>query len=492
MVHKWIFIGKINTMSIIFKINEMNNKLILFCFALLFVIIQFSAEAIIKLPAIFCDNMVLQQKSEVSIWGKAGERKSVNISTTWSQKEYTTKANSDGFWNLKIQTPEAGGPYSIIISDGETLTISGVLIGEVWLCSGQSNIAMTMKGYYNQPVDGGNYAIANSKNANIRLFTISQNRKTSPQYSFEGSWKECNPENIAKFSAVAYYFGRKLQSLLGVPVGLISASWRGSAIEQWIREESLMQFDWVMMSQDDVSSRNLYNTLYNGMIHPITGYKIKGVIWYQGEANRKHPLKYEKLLQELIYSWRSEWNIGEFPFYLFQIAPYDSGDSNNSAFLRDAQRKVALKMQNVEMVSLIDIGEEHIIHPSKKELAGDRMALLAMVKTYGMKGVEYSGPVLKEMSVEGNVVKLTFNHAENGFTTYGKELENFRIAGENKHFYVANAVITWEDFSISLWSPFVDKPVAVRYAFDDFVVGELYNTEGLPASSFRTDNWKIE
>ena len=470
----------------------MNNRLILFPLVLVtLMLVLFPAGAMIKLPPVFSNNMVLQQKSEASIWGKAGERKTVNVTTSWNQKSYTTKAGSDGFWNLKVQTPVAGGPYSIIISDGESLTISGVLIGEVWLCSGQSNMEMTMKGYYNQPIEGGNDAIANSKNENIRLFTVQHNRVASPQYSFEGSWEECNPENVAKFSAVAYYFGRRLQNMLGVPVGLISASWRGSAIEQWMRKESLMQFDWVKMSQDDVS-KNYNSFLYNGMIHPIAGYNIKGVIWYQGEANRKQPLKYEKLLQELIYSWRSEWNIGEFPFYLFQIAPYDYGPTINSAFLRDAQRKVARKMQNVEMVSLIDIGEEHIIHPGKKELAGNRMALLAMVKTYGMKGVEYSGPVLKEMTVEGNVVKLTFTHAENGFTTYGKELVSFKIAGEDKWFQPANAEITWMDHSISLWCPFVEKPVAVRYAFDDFVVGELYNTEGLPASSFRTDNWELK
>ncbi len=476
-----------------FKINKMNNRFILFCFYLIFVIVvQLPAGATIKLPPIFCDNMVLQQKSEASIWGKAGERKIVSIRTSWNQKSYTTKAGSDGFWKLKVHTPEAGGPYSIIISDGKILTLSGVLIGEVWLCSGQSNMAMTLKGYYNQPIEGGNDAIANSKNENIRLFTVQHNRKSLPQYSFEGSWEECNPGNVANFSAVAYYFGRKLQNLLGVPVGLISSSRGGTAIEQWIREESLMKFDRVKMLQDDVSSRD-YSTLFNGMIYPIAGYNIRGVIWYQGEANRKHPLKYEKLLQKLIYSWRAEWNIGEFPFYLFQIAPYDYGDpSINSAFLRDAQRKVAQKMQNVEMVSLIDIGEEHIIHPSKKELAGDRMALLAMVKTYGMKGVEYSGPVLKEMTVKGNVVKLTFTHAENGFTTYGKELVSFKIAGEDKYFHPANAEITWMDHSISLWCPFVEKPVAVRYAFDDFVVGELYNTEGLPASSFRTDDWELK
>lgn len=443
-------------------------------------------KASVILPPVFADHMVLQQKSNVSLWGEADNKTTVIVNTSWNNEEYTTKSDAEGKWRIKVKTPEAGDPYSISISDGETITINDILIGEVWFCSGQSNMEETMKGYYNQYIKGGNDAIAESRNSNIRLFTIERNRQLKPQHSFKGQWKECNPENVGDFSAVAYFFGRRLQKLLGVPIGLISSSWGG----QWMSKESLSKFNWADIPDGNDGKKHSFNTfLYNGMINPLLGYNIKGVIWYQGEANAKHPKEYEQLLSEMISSWREAWGIGDFPFYLFQIAPYDY-KKINSAWLRDAQRKVALKTKNTGMVSLMDIGEEHNIHPVKKRVVGERMALMAMVKSYGLKGVECSGPVLKDMTVEGDVVKLTFDHAEHGFTTYGKELVHFTIAGENKHFYPAKAQRTRGN--IMLWSPFVKKPVAVRYAFDDFVVGELFNTEGLPASSFRTDDWEIE
>jgi sialate O-acetylesterase len=391
-----------------------------------------------------------------------------------------------------VATPAAGGPFVINISDGKQFTLNNVLIGEVWVCSGQSNMQMTMKGYFNQPTLGANEAIATSTNENIRLFTVERVKSLNPNDDFSGKWLECNPANVADFSAAAYFFGRMVQKALGVPVGLICSSWGGTRIEPWISEAGIKKFDWVKVPDKNMTGDFTQQTptvLYNAMIAPMVGYGIRGGLWYQGESNRNEPKQYEKLMPGLIENWRSVWEVGEFPFYYVQIAPFDYGPSGlNSAYLREAQLKASTAIANTGMACIMDGGEKDNIHPGNKKEVGERLALLALANTYGLKGFEFSGPVLKEMVIEGQIVKLTFNHAANGLTTFGKELKNFKVAGENKRFYQAEAFITAK--GITLICPVVEKPVAVRYAFDDFVVGELFNTEGLPASSFRTDEWE--
>ncbi|SHF83500.1 sialate O-acetylesterase [Mariniphaga anaerophila] len=461
---------------------------------LIFIFVTTGIQAEIKLPAIFGDNMVLQQQTEAAIWGKSEKNKTVKVTTSWNKKNYSTKADNEGNWKVKVQTPNAGGPYSITISDGKSLTLKNVLIGEVWVCSGQSNMQMTMSGYFNQPVTGANQAIATSRNEKIRLFTVKHEKSLEQQYNFSGDWQECLPENVAQFSAAAYFFGEMINETLGVPVGLICSSWGGTRIEPWISENGFGNFDWVNLP--DKNSKEEFNqqvptVLYNAMIAPMVGYSIRGGLWYQGEANRNQPKEYEKLMSGLIDNWRNEWGIGDFSFYYVQIAPFNYGpNSLNSAFLREAQFKASTAIQNIGMACAMDVGEEFCIHPANKKVVGERLAYLALANTYGMKGVEYSGPVLKEMTVEGSLVKLTFDHAKNGLTTFGKELKNFKVAGEDKRFVPATAHITRKGITLS--SPLVEKPVAVRYAFDDFVIGELFNTEGLPASSFRTDDWEMK
>ncbi len=464
---------------------------LLICFALI-VITPVFLRAEVKLPAIFGDHMVLQQQTGAAIWGKAKTGKTIIVRTSWDRMNYNTQADANGDWKLKIKTPVAGGPYDIFISDGQTLQLKDVLIGEVWVCSGQSNMQMTMRGYRNQPVTGSNEAIAGSANPAIRFFTVERKTSLEPLTDFAGKWMECLPENVADFSAAAWFFGQTIQKVLGVPVGLICSSWGGTRIEPWISEAGNRKFDFVTLpdkTQTGNISQQTPTVLYNAMIHPMVGFAIRGGLWYQGEANRNEPGQYEKLMPGLVENWRSEWGIGEFPFYYAQIAPYDYGTTGlSSAFLREAQLKASTAIPNIGMACLMDTGEKDCIHPANKKAAGERLAWLALANTYGKKGFEYSGPVLKEMTVEGSLVKLTFDHAKNGLTSFGKELVNFKVAGEDKRFSSAKAVIT--STGISLSSPAVAKPVAVRYAFDDFVTGELFNTEGLPASSFRTDNWE--
>lgn len=464
---------------------------------ILFLTLVFTTPALyaeIKLPSVFGPNMVLQQQSQVAVWGKAKPNTTVKVTSSWNNKSYSCKSSGEGKWELTISTPVAGDPYEITISDGTAIKLKNVLIGEVWVCSGQSNMEMPVKGFKNQPVIGSNEAISTSENTGIRLFTVAHSTSPEPLDDFSGEWKECLPENVANFSATAYFFGRMLNEVLNVPVGLICSSWGGTRIEPWINEEGIKRFDWVKLPDKKATGEKLSQqtptVLYNAMISPMVGYGIKGCIWYQGEANRNEPKEYEKLMPGLIENWRSAWGIGDFSFYYAQIAPYDYTTIKgglSSAFVREAQLNASDDLPNIGMATLMDIGEKDCIHPSNKKITGERLAYSALAKTYGKAGFACSGPVLKEMKIEGSMVNLTFDNASNGLTSFGKELSEFEIAGENKRFYPANAAVT--STGISVVSPSVPVPVAVRYAFRDFVEGTLYNTEGLPASSFRTDTW---
>ena len=453
----------------------------------------------VTLPSFFSDNMVLQQKTEAAIWGWARPNGTVQLTSSWNKKKYIVQSDQSGKWKLKISTPEAGGPYEIMISDGETITLHNILIGEVWFCSGQSNMEMPMKGYRDQPIKGSNDAIFNSKNDLIRIYTVPRAvekfLKDTTKTSF---WKSASPENISNFSATAYFFARLLQQQLKVPVAVINDSYGGSTAEAFMSIDALKAFPEIKVhTPTDTFRLNNRNatTLYNGMIHPIAGYTIKGCIWYQGESNVDRPDQYEKLFPAMIRQWRNEWGQGDFPFYFAQIAPYASPqyaspnrtEKLNSAYLRDAQRKVANTLSNTGIVVLMDGGEEFGIHPADKETVGKRFAYLAFGDTYKMKGFAYQSPSFDSLLINGNIATIKFKNVPNGLTSYGKTLNQFEIAGADKVFRPAIANI--RNGTIVLSSPLVATPVAVRYAFKDFIVGELFSTEGYPVSSFRTDDW---
>lgn len=457
------------------------------------------AQADVKLASLFTDNMVLQQKAEVPIWGWADVNRTIKVKTSWNGKSYSAKADKSGKWMVKVTTPSAGGPYSITISDDKSIKLNNVLIGEVWICGGQSNMEMPMKGFKGQPILGSNDAILKSKNNNIRVYTVPRSSVTELQQNSKPStWKVAGPESIANFSATGYYFGRLLNEMLDVPIGLINVSYSGSFAEAWMSPENLKQFPEVKIPAKGDTIKAVSRTpttLYNGMLYPITGYGIKGTIFYQGESNYERPDRYEEMFPAMVKEWRSLWKQGDFPFYYVQIAPYNYaqlppfnyGGKFNSAYLRDAQRKSLAKIPNSAMAVVLDIGEENMIHPANKEAGGKRLALLALANTYGLKGFGSASPLYKSMSVNGSVATISFDNASNGLTSFSKELNTFEVAGANKVFYPAKASINGSSVSVS--SPMVKEPVAVRYAFKDFVVGDLFNTEGLPASSFRTDDW---
>ena len=470
------------------------KPVLLFVFTFLF--IQTFLLANISLPSFFGDNMVLQQQTDAAIWGWANANSTVQLTSSWNKKKYSVKAGADGKWKLKINTPAAGGPYEITISEGNTVTLKNVLIGEVWLCSGQSNMEMPMKGFRDQPVLNSNDAVFNSANDQVRFYIVPRAVKLQTQDSSKNSnWKIASPETTKEFSAVAYFFGKILQKKLNVPVGLVNISYGGSSAETWMNTSALKEFPELtipaLADSAKVNNRTP-TTLYNGMLYPFIGYAIKGCIWYQGESNNGRSDQYEKLFPAMVAQWRSEFGQGNFPFYYVQIAPFKYStqatvEKNNSAYLRDAQRKSLTKIPESGMAVIMDIGDEYYIHPPDKETVGKRLAYMALAKTYSFTGFAHSSPSYDSLLITGNTATIKFKDVPNGLTSYGKTLTQFEIAGADKVFRPATAII--RNGTIQLTALTVPVPVAVRYAFKDFIVGELFSSEGFPVSSFRTDDW---
>jgi sialate O-acetylesterase len=479
-----------------------NKYLRLLCAMLFMLVIHYRTQAQPKLSGLFTDNMVLQQQTVVQVWGWDKPAAPLSLTTSWNKKVYKAIAGADGRFVFKVTTPAYGGPYQITVTNGKVITLNNVLIGEVWICTGQSNMEMPMKGFKGQPIYGSNEAIIASGNKNIRLFTVPRSSVTTVQKDIKQShWLEANPESVSNFSATGYYFGRMLNKMLNVPIGLINCSYSGSFIQAWMDPQTLKPFPEIKIPSATDTIKQVSRTpttLYNGMLAPVEGFGIKGAIWYQGESNYDNPAQYQRLFETMVKQWRTQWAIGEFPFYFAQIAPYDyaqlppynKGGRYNSAFLRDAQRKDAETIPNSGMAVLMDIGEQVTIHPPRKEPGGIRLAYLALAKTYGLKGFGYSSAAYDNLTIKDNAAIVKFKDAPNGLTSNFKELTTFEIAGADKHFYPARAVINGG--SVTVTSPQVKNPVAVRYAFKDFVVGELFGTDGLPVSSFRTDDWDYD
>ncbi len=443
-----------------------------------------------KLASLFKDHMVLQQNSNAVVWGWDKPNTRINISAGWGG-QYSTMSDDKGKWKFLIKTEKAGGPYELQIKGSETIIISDVLLGEVWLCSGQSNMEMPLKGFAGQPIIGSNDFVLDSKNHNIRLFNVNRSISSVPLETCEGSWNESTPNNVLNFSAVAYLYGKILQENLGVPIGIICSSVGGTRAEAWTDKETLTDkkfgFDIKMDTSTRVGDKNGPARLYNGMIHPLIPFTIKGAIWYQGEANIRTTDQYATLFPAMINSWREQWNIGDFPFYYVQIAPFKYGSDVNSAYLREVQLKSMETVPNSGMAVTLDIGDEFCIHPAEKFKVAKRLSYWALAKTYGYKGLQFSGPVYKSMEIENNKITLNFDYAPNGVINFNKPLNHFTIAGKDKVFYPAKAEITRG--KLTVYSKLVPNPVAVRYCWDNYVEGTLYNLAGLPASSFRTDNW---
>jgi sialate O-acetylesterase len=435
----------------------------------------------ISLPEIFSDNMVLQQKSEVMIWGWAKTGETVTVRAGWMDNDITSQTGPQGTWKVTIRTPGAGGPFEIHIKGRNELILRNILIGEVWLCSGQSNMEMSAE----WGIDNGDEEIKNANYPEIRFFTVNSATAMYPQEHFSGNWTACTPETMKTFSAIGYFFARKLHKELGVPVGIINSSWGGTPAESWMPEEVIKGDDFLREAaakQNPVPWGPVEPArIYNAMISPMIPFRIAGVLWYQGEANTVNGYAYKEMLSALIKSWRTEWGY-DFPFYFAQIAPYKYGKPYEGVIVRDEQRR-ALDVPNTGMVVLSDLCDTLNIHPKDKQDAAMRLANLALNKYYKSQVIEDSGPLYKSMTIDKDKVVITFDHSE-GLHSSGKEITYFEIAGADKVFYPAKARINGPQVIVQ--SKKVKSPVTVRFAWKNTAVPNLFNGADLPASCFIT------
>ena len=467
-------------------------KLISYCIVLITSIQFANAQRATKLPLFFSDSMILQRDADVNIWGTDSASIKVVVTGSWNVKD-STITDANGNWRVKLQTPAAGGPYTLTAKGSTTKTISNILMGEVWFCSGQSNMEMPMKGYLSatplQLVDSADYFIANSLNTNIRVFKPGWNPVSpTPVSDFtSGRWIAARPSSTPEFSATAYFFARKIQEKLGVPVGIMVSARGGSKIEAWLDSATLATvrpvvvpsvLDWQTAHITDVQ-------LFNTFLHPFIGYTIKGAIWSQGESNIGTG-SYQELFTKMIASWRTKWGIGNFPFYFAQVAPSGNNTDFNAARLREAQLNTMLLTPNTGMACTMDIGVQDVVHYPKKKVVGDRLADWALIKNYGFSGTP-TGPIFKSLTIKNDTINLRFDYTGNGLTSLGLGLSDFEIAGANRVFFPATVTTANFNFSLNVKSSSVATPLYVRYGFKNWVQGSLFNTNAQPVSSFRTE-----
>ena len=446
------------------------------------------ARADVKLPKVFGDHMVLQQKTMAAVWGSADAGEDVTVSIAGVSA--TAKAGADGKWQVKLATPAAGGPHELVVKGKNEVKLTDVYFGEVWICSGQSNMQWT--------VDQSGNPAEEKKNATfpqIRMLTVNRVPAEKPVDDISGQWTVCSPESAGGLSAVGYFFARKLHQDLQVPIGMINTSWGGTICEAWTSKEALSadpDFKPILdrSAQFRPGNPNQAAVLYNGMVHPLVPYGIRGAIWYQGESNVTRAEQYRKLFPAMIVDWRQRFGQGEFPFLFVQLAPFKY--NHNPVMLAEqweSQTKT-LSLPNTGMAVTTDIGDVKDIHPKNKQEVGRRLALWALAKTYGKNDLVYSGPLYESQAIDGGKIRIKFKHVGGGLVARdGKDLTHFTIAGDDRKFVAAKAVI--EGDSVVVSSDQVAAPKVVRFGWDQVAEPNLSNKEGLPASPFRTDEDKL-
>jgi sialate O-acetylesterase len=447
-----------------------------------------SIFAAIRLPNILGSHMVLQQKSSVKIWGWGAPEEVVTIKTNWDTTTYTTQTGNGAKWISEIKTPAAGGPYRITIAGSNEIVLEDVLIGEVWVCSGQSNMEWSGTQKLQQSTDEA----PNANNKNIRFFYVSKATSNYPQENVDGHWVVCSPEEMFRFSAIGYFFGKNIQSNLNSPVGLINSNWGGTPAETWTPSYVIEESPVLSAAAKKQNSTPWWSPIiadtYNAMIAPLTQYAIAGVIWYQGESNVDTYYGYEELFTKMIGSWRKAWN-AEFPFYFVQIAPYKYGAKFTGALLRASQTKAA-QYPNTGMVVVSDlVPDTNNIHPTLKKEVAVRLANLALNKHYGFSKIVAESPSFDTYTIEKDKVIITFKNAPNGLMIKGPIATHFEIAGADQNFVAAQVKIDGNKIIVS--STQVKSPLAVRFGFSNTAMPNLFSKEGLPVNIFRTDNWEL-
>lgn len=466
--------------------------------AVALLVCELTLSAKVQLPDIISDNMVLQRNAEVGLWGKAAPGRKITVTASWDGKKTVCKSGDDGLWSLRVQTPDAGGPYSICFDDGEKTVVDNVLIGEVWFCSGQSNMEMPMEGFNGQPVEhSADYILSAKKDRPIRMCNVKMTASLEPLDNCNCDWSEHTPDGVRRTSATAYFFALRLQETLGVPVGIIHSSWGGTPIQAWM-EKSLIESEFsgefdLSPYQTGISKRmqHVPGTLYNAMIHPFEQYTVKGFIWYQGCSNRNNPEQYKRLQPAFVKMLRQKWGNDNLPFYFTQIAPYEyAADYKYQAgFMMWAQAQTLDLIPMSGMAATHDIGEMKTIHPKKKKEVGDRLAFLALSNNYGFNVIDAKAPIARSFRTEENKIIVTFDVGPKGLNPIGTRLESFEIAGEDMVFHPARAVVCKNRNEVEVSSSEVPAPKAVRYGMHNWSKASLFNTSGIPASPFRSDNW---
>lgn len=471
-------------------------------------LLSVSAQAKVRLPHILGDQMILQQNTEARLWGWAKAGKTVKVTTSWSDAVYTAKAQKDGKWMVKVKTP-AGSyePLSITFDDGDQLTLNNVLAGEVWVCAGQSNMEMPVKGFGNCPVEGYNDEVVNANQyKGIHFVKIPSIMRMTPQEDADCEWKTVSPKTVGDASATGYFFAQVVNKALDIPVGLIMANKGGSRVESWFTKENLEKY-----TNEPTDTMGIVNfkpqwdyhralVWGNGTFHPILNYTVKGILYYQGCSNVGDPgNQYSERMKILVDQWRSQFALGEIPFYFVEIAPYhyDNVDADWGAKLREQQYRASTIIPNSALVCTNDLVypyETTQIHPAQKKPVGKRLAYLALNKTYGMEEVGCTSPSFKDMKISNDTVYIHLNNDLGAINRF-MDIEGFELAGEDRVFHPAKASHFWKpgggywNEAISIVSPEVKQPVAVRYCFKNFQIGNLKNAAGLPLFPFRTDDW---
>lgn len=461
-----------------------------------------NSYAKVELAPLFADNMVLQRDSEAAIWGKAEPGARVVITSTWAKGKTVVHADDQGRWNVMLATPSAGGPHELTFNDGDRHTLKNILIGEVWICAGQSNMEMTMRGFMGQPVEGAAELILTAKpSVPIRSCNLSRIKSLELEEECDARWFEHTSEGVAEASATAYFFAKRLCDVLGVPVGIINVSWGGSPIEAWmnpelLRREFAEEFSFAHLDSMTWPEENPWKApgvLYNGMLHSVAPYTAKGFLWYQGCDNISRYEQYKRLQPAFVKMLRQEWGNDRMPFYFTQIAPYGyfNPDAPDAGYMMWAQAQTLEMIPYSGMAATHDVGEVNCIHPADKKSVGDRLAFLALVNDYGYEGIDAATPIPIDFKFEEGQAIVTFEAGYMGLSPLSKDVDGFELAGEDGIFYPAKGIVLWNNPKKVLVykCPQVQKPVAVRYGMKNWSEATVFNCFGVPISPFRSDNY---
>ena len=461
--------------------------------------LAFGASAKVVLPKVLGSNMVLQQNADVNLWGKADADAKVTVKVSWDKAKIKTKADENGNWAVKVATPAGSfDKYTISISDGEEIVLENVMIGDVWITSGQSNLEMPVRGWDRQPVENAkDYILSAAKYADqIRMFTVPRARSYNEDKEdcVGGEWFCAAPKSVAEMSAVAYLFAYNLVGKVDFPIGIITSNWGGTRIESWMPMKALED----VLSKEQLEHKHKIHSikpseLYCAMIAPIRKYNARGFLWYQGCSNLGDIDHYDIMQARMVQQWREDWGDTEnkMPFYFTMIAPHSYGNSRAIAYplFVECQQRALANIPNCAMAATTDTGEEVCIHPAKKNEVGERMAAFALRDLYGQGGVDVVAPTYESMRVDKNTAIVTLKNVGVGIQPgYGKWVKGFEVAGADKVFHPANAHVSGHR-ELRVWSDKVQEPVAVRYAFRNYIPCDLTNIIGIPVPPFRTDNW---